>query len=46
MTNREKYRFDDFTLENYKNLIELSINSGFEFISFTDTFYQGRKDIL
>ena len=46
MTNREKYRFDDFTLENYKNLIELSINSGFEFISYTDTFNQGRKDIL
>lgn len=46
MTNREKYKFDDFTLENYKNMIELGLKKGFEFISYTDTYQEDRKDIL
>lgn len=46
MTNREKYKFDYFTLKNYKNLIELGLKQCFEFISYTDTFQERRKDIL
>lgn len=46
MTNREKYRFDDFTLDNYKRLVALALEKGYEFISYTDEFVQDRKDIL
>lgn len=46
MTNKEKYRFDDFTLDNYRRLIELAKGKGFNFISYTDEFLQERKDIL
>lgn len=46
MTSREKYRFDDFTLDNYKRLVALALEKGFEFISYTDEFVQDRKDIL
>ena len=31
MTNREKYRFDDFTLQNYKRLLQLALDKGFVF---------------
>lgn len=46
MTNREKYRFDDFTLENYKRLVKLAVDKNFQFISYTDSFVPERKDIL
>lgn len=46
MTNREKYYFDDFTIENYRRLIELALSKGFRFISYTDDFDEGRKDVL
>ena len=34
MTNREKYKFDYFTLNNYRKLLELAITNNFQFISF------------
>ena len=46
MTNREKYKFDYFTLDNYKKQIELGLKQGFKFISYTDTYQEDRKDIL
>lgn len=46
MTNREKYRFDDFTLDNYRRLIRLAKNKGFEFILHKDSFIPRRKDII
>lgn len=46
ITNREKYKFDDFTLDNYKRLIEIAKEKGFNFISYTDEFVLERKDIL
>jgi hypothetical protein len=46
MTNREKYHFDDFTLDNYRCLIELALSKGYQFISYTDDFAEERKDIL
>ena len=46
MTNREKYRFDYFTLSNYRKLLELAIANNFQFISFSDNFDSERKDII
>lgn len=46
MTNREKYRFDDFTLDNYKRLIKLAKEKGFHFILHKDEFNPMRKDII
>lgn len=46
MTNSEKYKFSDFTLENYKHLVSLAVAKGFNFISYTDEFIPERKDIL
>lgn len=46
MTNREKYRFDDFTFENYRQLIKLAKEKGFEFIFHKDDFKAERKDII
>lgn len=46
MTNREKYKFDDFTLKNYQRLISLALEKGFTFISYTDEFVEERKDVL
>ncbi len=46
MTNREKYRFDYFTLDNYKKLVALAVERGFSFISYTDKFVEERKDVL
>lgn len=46
MTNREKYKFNDFTLANYKRLVALAEEKGFNFISYTDEFLPERKDIL
>lgn len=46
MTNREKYHFDDFTLENYQRLIRLAKEKGFQFILHKDVFEPERKDII
>lgn len=46
MTNREKYHFDDFTLANYKRLIALAKEKGFEFILHKDEFVPNRKDVI
>ena len=46
MTNREKYRFDDFTLDNYKRLIKLAKERGFQFILHKDEFVENRKDVI
>ena len=46
MTNREKYHFDDFTLENYRRLIKLAKEKGFQFILHKDAFVDERKDII
>jgi len=46
MTNREKYHFDDFTLDNYKRLIELAKEKGFQFILHKDEYVPERKDII
>lgn len=46
MTNREKYHFDDFTLENYRRLIKLAKEKGFQFILHKDEFVPERKDVI
>ncbi len=46
MTNREKYRFDDFTFDNYKRLIQLAKEKGFHFILHKDKYNPERKDII
>lgn len=46
MTNREKYYFDDFTLDNYRRLIKLAKEKGFQFILHKDEFMPERKDII
>lgn len=46
MTNREKYRFDDFTLDNYRRLIRLAKEKGFQFILHKNEFVPERKDII
>ena len=46
MTNREKYHFDDFTLENYQRLIKLAKEKDFLFILHKDVFFAERKDVI
>lgn len=46
MNNREKYRFDDFTFDNYRKLIQLAKAKGFQFILHKDEFVSVRKDII
>lgn len=46
MTNKEKYRFDDFTLANYKRLLLLAKDKGFNFILHKDAFVAERKDVI
>lgn len=46
MTNREKYHFDDFTLDNYRRLIRFAKEKGFQFILHKDEFVPERKDII
>lgn len=46
MTNREEYKFDDFTLANYDRLVALAVKKGYEFISYTEGFVKDRKDVL
>lgn len=35
MTNREKYRFEDFTLSNYSRLLDIAIENGFVFSDYS-----------
>lgn len=46
MSNREKYHFDDFTLDNYRRLIQLAKEKGFQFILHKDVYVPERKDII
>lgn len=46
MTNREKYDFDCFTLENYPRMVELAIARGFEFDFYKDDYDWSKKIIL
>ena len=46
MTNREKYRFDDFTIANYRHLLLLAKERGFEFILHKDEYLSNRKDVI
>ena len=46
MTNREKYKFDYFTLDHYKEIIALAKQMGFTFISYEQEFDENRKDVL
>ena len=46
MTNREKYRFDDFTIANYRHLLLLAKERGFEFILHKDEYLSDRKDVI
>ena len=46
MTNREKYNFDDFTLDNYRRLVKLAKEKGFQFILHKDEFVPERKDVI
>lgn len=34
MTNREKYRFDDFTLSNYERLLNIALKNGYAFSNY------------
>lgn len=46
MTNREKYKFDYFTIDNYRKVVELAKGMGFSFILHKDDFVEERKDII
>lgn len=46
MTNREKYKFDDFTLDNYRRLIRIAKEQGFRFILHKDEYVADRKDVI
>ena len=46
MTNREKYHFDDFTLDNYRRLIRIALERGFSFIPYTSQKDVLRKEVL
>lgn len=46
MTNREKYNFDYFTIDNYREMVKLAIDNSFEFILHKDNFNPDRKDVI
>lgn len=46
MTNREKYNFDYFTIEHYREIIRLTRDLGFEFILHKDEYVEDRKDTI
>lgn len=46
LTNREKYLFDDFTFDNYRRLIRLAKNNGFQFILHKDEYNPNRRDVI
>jgi hypothetical protein len=46
MTNREKYDFDYFTIDHYKEIVQLARDLGFAFILHKDDYVAERKDII
>lgn len=46
MTNREKYDFDSFTLENYPRMLELALGKGFLFDLFKEEYDWTQKILL
>lgn len=47
MTNREKYRFEDFTFNNYQRLLQLALNMGFKFSDYSfDNSAKSEKEIV
>lgn len=44
--NREKYKFDDFTIDRYKFYLELAIKQGFDFVGYDANFKIESKQIL
>lgn len=46
MSNREKYRFDYFTIDNYENIVRLAKEQGFTFITHADGYIEDRKEVI
>lgn len=46
MGNREIYKFDYFTIDNYRRIVELAVKQEFSFILHKDDFVVTRKDII
>ena len=46
MTNREKFKFDYFTIAHYAEIVKLAKDMGFQFILHRDEFVESRKDII
>jgi len=46
MNKKEFYKYDYFTIENYKKQLEIAIANGFQFIFFTDNHIEERKEII
>jgi hypothetical protein len=46
MTNKDKYKFDDFTLENYKRLLYIALQKGFIFSDYDLDSGMDRKEIV
>ncbi|SDO52645.1 hypothetical protein SAMN04487900_12424 [Prevotella communis] len=46
MTNREKYKFDYFTIDHYGELVKMARDLGFIFILHKDDYVADRKDII
>ncbi|MRS03309.1 hypothetical protein EG832_08820 [bacterium] len=44
--NRQKYLFDDFTLENYRKIIQVAKNNHFQFSFFHDRYNDSAKSVL
>jgi hypothetical protein len=45
MTNAEEYRFRDFTIKNYRKILEACLVN-YDFIYFTDVMTEGKKQII
>tara|TARA_Y100001958_G_scaffold98184_1_gene67830 strand:- start:19365 stop:20132 length:768 start_codon:yes stop_codon:yes gene_type:complete len=46
MTIEEKYRFSDFTLSNYKNILKMAINKGYKFKLFDILYDYPQRSII
>ncbi len=46
MTNREKYKFDYFTIDNYSKILKLAKDEGYSFILYNDSYDENVKQIL
>lgn len=46
MTNREKYRFEEFTLINYRKLLKIAKENNFKFSSYSESHSNDSKQIL